>query len=153
MEYLIEQKVIDLLKTALQVNEIDSIPQFILPYAEDWEDPEDFPAIVVQVDGEENIKDQISNVPTYLKAYSLYMYAICVADLWEDVVFERNILKTRIINYLKLHQDLDRLTDTESTEKVFLIQYVSADFSVAGFSGMWQSMVRIKYEVQTEVKP
>lgn len=151
MEYLIEQKVIDLLEIALIDNESDYVPQYILPYDEDWENPEDFPAIIVQIDSEENIKDQISNTPTYLKAYSLYIYAFVVDDLWEDVVYERNIIKTRIINALKVHQDLDRLQDADSGEKAYMLQYVSAEFTVGGFNGAWQAMTRIKYEVQTEL--
>lgn len=153
MEYLIEQKVIEELETALITNEVDNQPQYILPYAEDWDDTDDYPAIVVQIDGDENIRDQISNLPTYLKAYSLYIYIFCVDDLWEDVVYQRNLIKTRIVKHLKTVQDLDRLADTDSTEKVFTIQYVSSDFSVSGFRGCWKSMARIRYEVQTEVKP
>lgn len=153
MEYLIEQKVISLLDTALVDNESDMQPKYILPYAEDWDDNDDFPTVVVQIDGEENIVDQISNRPTYLKAYSLYIYAICVDDVWEDVVYERNVLKTRTINALKGNQYLDHLVDPDSNEKVFMIQYISTDFSVAGFNGAWQAMARIRYEVQTEVLP
>ena len=153
MEYLIEQKVMTLLEESLIEDETDYIPQYILPYDEDSENPEDYPYIVVQVDSEENIRDQISNAPTYLKAYSLYIYAFCVADLWEDVVYERNVLKTRIINSLKEHQDLDRLQDLDSNEKAFMIQYVSAEFAVGGFRGSWKAMTRIKYEIQTEVLP
>jgi len=96
MEYVIEQTVIEILEDGLY-SFMDNVPASILPYAEDWDDPNDFPVIVVQIDEEFMDDDQVSNIPSYIKGYNLSIYVITVDDLWPDVVRQRNIIKSRVV--------------------------------------------------------
>lgn len=152
MEYAIEQKVISMLDAGLR-NQNDNTPAFILPYAEDWQDYNDFPSIVVQVDEEVEDNEQVANLPSFTKAYMLSIFVITVDDLWEDVTYQRGLLKTRIQTIMKGNRTLDLLEDSDSTEKVFSSKYVGTEFSTGGFNSAWQSYARIKYEIWTEVKP
>jgi hypothetical protein len=152
VDYAIEQKVIELLTTHLIDEETTYQPMYILPYAEDWAE-EDFPVVVVQVENEENVVDQVSPLPSYLKVYSLYIYAISTSEFWNDVSLSKSILKSRIIKALKQHQDLDRLADNESSESVVMIHYISASFHIGGFNDRWRSQARLLYHVTVEVKP
>ena len=146
------RSVISMLDAGLS-NQSDNTPAFILPYAEDWSDYNDFPAIVVQIDEEVEDNEQIANLPSFTKAYMLSIFVITVDDLWEDVTYQRSLLKTRIQTIMKGNRTLDLLEDPDSTEKVYSSKYVGTEFSTGGFSSAWQSYARIKYEIWTEVKP
>ena len=152
MEYAIEQKVISMLDAGLS-NQADNTPAYILPYAEDWEDYNDFPSIVVQIDEEQIDYEQVANIPSFTKAYMLSIYVLTVDELWEDVIYQRGLLKTRIQNIMRNNRTLDLVEDTDSNEKVFSSRYIGTEFSIGGFATAWQSIARIKYEVWTEVKP
>ena len=150
MEYAIEQKVISMLEVGL-ADFYDNTPAYILPYAEDWEDYNDYPAIIVHIDNEEITDDQISNVPSYIKAYMLSIYVITVDDLWEDVTRQRGIIKSRIQTIMQNNHTLDLIQD--DNEKVFSSRYVGTDFTIGGFITAWQGVARIKYEIWTEIRP
>lgn len=146
METLIETSIVDFLNTDL-TSYSDNWPAHIERYLDDYDQPEDYPVIVVNV--QEEAEDSLE-IQGFTTEYVLHIYVVCVDSSYSDALEQRKVLKERIKKYMRSNIFLNHISDPDTNETVQYTRYRTTEYSVGGFADDWQTIAKMEYAVLTE---
>lgn len=146
METLIETTVVDLLHTAL-TSYSDNWPAHIERYLDDYDQPEDFPIIVVTIADEAEESLQIQG---FTKEYVLNIHILCVDFDYADATYQRQLIKQRVEAMMRGNIFLNHISDPITNETIQYSRYRTTEYSVGGFADDWQTIASMEYAILTE---
>ena len=147
MENLIELELIKILEDACKINVQTHKIKNISDHLEDWDDIEDYPAIIVVCSDwfESGVEFQGT-----LKDYTAYIFVLIYGETIEEARHIREVISKRILECVRKNPSLNNLVDPETRENVYGSRCVSGTFSEGGFEEGYTVIQRIITTVQCE---
>lgn len=148
MDQIIENKIIDLIKTATIYDVDTDVVVHVENELKDWNEASDFPAIVVTSYGYMPVEWQVGAEQL---AYTVFVAVLTYGKTVKEVKDQRSIIQKRVADTIRQNQQLTGLVDTTGKERAFQMNLIDVRFSHAGFGDHYEAVAHFRLTINTNL--